>query len=221
MIPGPRPIYSWASLARALPQPLSAPVPDQELSPSAASVRPTPSDLDSLVLALESEFRTDPSGAGAAQLLEQYAAQASDWRANMAFDPDHYTRNLIQRTGNFELLLLGWGAGQESPIHNHEGQNCWMAVLEGPIEELHFRLSPDGVGVPPLAGPVRSFEAGQVAFIRDEIALHLVRATPSAPGVSLHLYAKPYDACNCYCDATGQVTRKQLQYDTIRGRQIP
>ena len=179
-----------------------------------------PADLDSLVIALEREFRLDPSGPGVADLLEHYAANASDWRENMQFDEGHYTRNLVQRTGSFELVLLGWAVAQASPIHNHEGQNCWMAVLEGPIEELHFRLSPDAQNVPPLDGPVRRFEAGQVAFIRDEIALHLVRSTPAGQGVSMHLYAKPYDECNCYCEDTGRVSRKSLQYDTIRGLRI-
>jgi len=111
--------------------------------------------------------------------------------------------------------VLCWYTSQCSPVHNHEGQDCWMAVLEGPIEELHYEM-PNGEG--PLAcGPVRRFETGQVAYISDDIALHLVRAGESAPAVSLHLYSKPYAECNCYCEQTGKVTRKRLSYYSVNG----
>jgi len=62
--------------------------------------------------------------------------------------------------------------------------------------------------------------AGQVAFIRDEMGLHLVRPSAASPngGVTLHLYSSPYDECNCYCPDTGEVTRKSLGHYSIRGQ---
>lgn len=37
------------------------------------------------------------------------------------FSQDFYTRNLILRTDDFELLVLCWEPGQITPIHNHSG----------------------------------------------------------------------------------------------------
>lgn len=150
-----------------------------------------------------------------AELLGGYVGKHDDWRDYALLDEDGYTRNLLQRTDEYELLLLCWGTGQASPVHNHEGQDCWMAVLEGPITEVHFPF-PDGPG-PLDPGPVRTFATGQVAFIRDEIALHQVRAVPDRRAVSLHLYSRPFDECNCYCEVTGTVTRRTLAYDSVRG----
>jgi hypothetical protein len=63
------------------------------------------------------------------------------------------------------------------------------------------------------------FDPGEVAFIHDDIALHLVRSgRPGQNAVSLHLYAAPYDECNCYCPQTGTVTRRKMSYFSIRGR---
>lgn len=174
--------------------------------------------LEDLVQALREEFRRDPSGPRAAALLEAYASGGEDWRRFCLWRDGEYTRNLVELTDEFELILLCWDAGQESPIHNHEGQNCWMAILEGPMEELHFRHDPDGSPdrrVEP--GDLRRFEPGQVAFIRDEIALHQVRTSAGKRAASLHLYAGPITECNCYCSETGKITRRELAYTTVRG----
>src|SRR5688572_30516840 len=86
------------------------------------------------------EFQLDPKGPRVASLLARYAAAHADWRDWTMFDADCYTRNLVHREEHYELLLLCWGAGQKSPIHNHQGQRCWMAVLEGEISETLFEL---------------------------------------------------------------------------------
>ncbi len=172
--------------------------------------------MPSLVRSLTEEFeRPEPSGRRIANLLSDYASSSDDWRSYALTSPRCYTRNLVELNEHFELLVLCWDKDQCSPVHNHEGQDCWMAVLEGPMEELHYEW-PKAVG--PLApGPIRRFETGQVAYISDEIALHLIRAGAAAPSVSLHLYAKPYGECNSYCEETGDVTRKQLSYYSVNG----
>jgi cysteine dioxygenase len=176
--------------------------------------------LDSLVDRLRGEFQGKARPARVGELLGDYAEAHSDWREFAFFSDAAYTRNLVTREARFELLILCWGAGQESPIHNHEGQDCWMAVLDGDIEEVRYPLPPAHQRAP--INPQRSqvFGAGQVAFIRDEMGLHLVRPVGGreATGVTLHLYSAPYDECNCYCPDTGLVTRKKLVYFSDRGR---
>jgi cysteine dioxygenase len=176
--------------------------------------------LDALVESLRAEFAVQPRGGRIAQSLGEYAKTHEDWRAYALFSEEHYTRNLVVRDARFELMILCWGPGQVSAIHNHEGQDCWMAVLDGAIEELRYAWPETGGPAPlPSKGALR-FAKGQVAFIRDEMGLHLVRPTADAPlgGVTLHLYSSPYDECNCYCPDTGQVTRKRLGHYSVRGK---
>jgi cysteine dioxygenase len=179
--------------------------------------------LDFLVRTLREEFRGRARGARTAELLGEYARTQHDWREFALFSERHYTRNLVVREARFELMVLCWGPGQESAIHNHEGQDCWMAVLDGEIEEVRYSW-PEGDGPAPVhcKGALR-FGAGQVAFIKDEMGLHLVRpaASSGSGGVTLHLYSEPYDECNCYCPDTGRVTRKKLGHYSVRGRILP
>ncbi len=175
--------------------------------------------LDQLVADLDAEFAGEARGKRIAALLADYTQAHEDWRTFALFAADCYARNLVHRGESFELMILCWGAGHASPIHNHEGQDCWMGVLEGDIEELRY-VAPTEVRPGPLEPTEAAvFGAGQVAYIRDEIGLHLVR--PFGEGrvaVSLHLYAAPYDECSVYCPETGRVTRKQLSNYSDRGQ---
>ena len=171
--------------------------------------------MRALIADLTSAFRQDPVGAGVASLLAAYAVAHDDWRPFALSDPERYTRNLLEVNDLYELMVLHWSEGQRSPIHNHEGQNCWMAVLEGPVEEASFAF-PNGTGAP-SPGPVKSYNAGQVAYIRDEVGLHEVRTVEGYHAVSLHLYSKPYQECSCYCPDTGAITRTTLSYYSVRG----
>jgi cysteine dioxygenase len=166
---------------------------------------------------LASEFDRDPRGSRVARMLAEYSASHDDWRHFALFDAEVYTRNLVARNEHFEMLILCWNVGQHSPIHNHAGQNCWMAVMEGEIEETLF--SPPTAGIP---GPLvpRSSKVhlpGRVGFINDDIALHRVRPVPGRRGISLHLYSKPIDVCNVYDEATGRIGQSRLVYHSVEG----
>jgi cysteine dioxygenase len=163
---------------------------------------------------------TDVTGRGkaVADLLRTYAQDSECWRAFAHFLPERYSRNLVHRCGSFELLLLCWGEGHASPIHDHAGQECWMAVLDGELEEVHFRAT-EGAGSEGAAlreGRARRFGQGEVAYIHDDIALHLIRPAPGHTAVSLHLYAAPIDACRTF-DASGAPQAIEVGYHSVRG----
>jgi len=185
----------------------------------------TTPQLDGLVQRLVAAFTEEQDLATrrreVVRLLGEYAHTEGDWKELARFSADHYTRNLVHRDRSFELLVLCWGPGQATPIHNHEGQDCWMAILDGDIEEVRYAMPPAGHTGPLQSLGARTFATGEVAYIQDEIGLHLVRtASPAHAGVSLHLYAAPYDECNVYCVRTGKITRKRLVNDTVRGRAV-
>lgn len=175
--------------------------------------------LTTLCRELTREFERDERGSGVAKLLAAYARAGDDWRSCEHYRASCYTRNLVFRDATYELLLLCWGAGQSSPVHNHMDQNCWMAVLDGRIEEVQFAC-PEGA----TSGELRqcralSYERGEVAYISDDIGIHLVRPMQRA-GVSLHLYSRPYDVCKVYDLATGVESIKALTYDSIFGERL-
>lgn len=188
-------------------------------SPSAPSAPGLDALCGELTAVLGPGSERDLAGRGkrVAELLRDYAATGRCWRAWAHFVPERYSRNLVHRCDGFELLILCWGEGHESPIHDHAGQQCWMAVLDGEVEEVHYD-EPDGESSRPMAsGRVRRFGAGGVAYIHDDIALHLIRPAPGTRGVTLHLYADPIDACRSFDPATGRATSIEVGYHSVRG----
>ena len=171
----------------------------------------------SLQTELVREFERDPRGAHVARLLSTYVAAQADWRRFALFQSETYARNLVGRNEHFEMLILCWNEKQASPIHNHAGQNCWMAVLEGTIEETLFSPPIDGGAGPLSPRNTKRYPTGSVAFINDDIALHRVGPAAGGRGISLHLYSKPIDVCNVYDEATGRVVESTLVYHSIEG----
>ena len=179
--------------------------------------------IDTLCADLQAEFDSDPSGGGIPSLLSAYQAKHSDWNDWAMWSDDRYTRNLVSRRDSFELLLLCWSPGTQSPIHDHAGQNCWMAVLEGGLEEVYYsqpKDADDNDQVLVERGLAKSYAEGEVAAIDDSIAYHLTQPAGDARAVSMHLYAKPIDSCRTFCPETGPSENMALSYHSVRGELV-
>ncbi|MAU93987.1 MAG: hypothetical protein CMJ93_07250 [Planctomycetes bacterium] len=179
--------------------------------------------IDTLCVALQAELDSDPSGGGIPSLLSAYQAKHSDWNDWAMWSEGRYTRNLVSRRDSFELLLLCWKPGTQSPIHDHAGQNCWMAVLEGELEEVYYsepKDADDSAQVFVAKGRVQSYAEGEVAAIDDSIAYHLTRPAGAARAVSMHLYAKAIDSCRTFCPETGPSEEMALSYHSVRGELV-
>ncbi len=166
------------------------------------------------------DLEKDPTGPGVPELLGAYIAKNDDWKMYRIFDDGFYARNLVEVNDLFELIVICWQAGQASPIHNHAGQHCWMAILEGTIEETHYQTPAADHSGPLAPSAVHSYETGAVGYINDDIALHVIRPTQDALGVSLHLYSRPIETCNIYCPDTGEIRPRRVSYHSIEGKRV-
>ncbi|KAI8141872.1 RmlC-like cupin domain-containing protein [Fennellomyces sp. T-0311] len=163
------------------------------------------------------------------QLMEQYSSNATDWSKYTIFDHSRaYTRNLIDDgNGKFNLMILAWSKGQQSPIHDHAGSHCIMKVLDGELQETQYEWPSADVGESVMASditeavqsssscPIKGkplttrqctrLRPNEVTYIHDKIGLHRI-SNPSKEGgaVSLHLYTPPYQVCKTFEEHTGR-----------------
>lgn len=50
-----------------------------------------------------------------------------------------YTRNLVDAgNGKFNLMILCWGEGHGSAIHDHADSHCFMKMLKGELREIRY-----------------------------------------------------------------------------------
>ena len=142
------------------------------------------------------------------------------------FSANHYTRNLIFKDERFELIAICWEVGQASQIHNHHGQNCWMAIPIGKLRVQNFRVLEENktAGFCRLE-PTSSMDIHRMlpAEVDPKEPVHQVLnlAEFNQRAVSLHVYSRPYDRCLVYSRETSEYREIPLHYTSEYGRLCP
>lgn len=126
-----------------------------------------------------------------------------------------YARTLIHRSDAFELLLLSWSPGSASPIHDHDGQDCWFVPLAGAFD-LHDYAILDERDRQARLTPLRSRRLRDGDLDRRDQYESVHSVTPATPlALSLHLYARPIDRCRVFDLERGSWSWRLLGYDSI------
>jgi len=149
-------------------------------------------------------------------LMAQYRIAPEELERYVVWDDEHYTRHLVYRDDRFQVILLGWGVGQVTPVHDHAGQCCWMRIEAGRLQMSDYKWK-EGAGPPSLlneetvGGPSNDLHLDRCASV------HRI-ANPEQWGeraISLHVYSRPFSECGIYCLETGKKEVTPLQFDSI------
>jgi cysteine dioxygenase len=158
------------------------------------------------------------------EFLQSTTVAAESLTPFLCWDGQHYTRNLIDKTPLYELIAICWEVGQGSSVHNHQDQNCWMAVPIGRLLVENFHLVEQkldrGTCCLETSDTVEMNPAHPCAVDpRDPV--HRVFNPPhyNERAVSLHVYSRPFDSCIVYSPAQGTCGEIKLHYTTEYGKQ--
>ncbi|KAI3418943.1 hypothetical protein GPALN_008038 [Globodera pallida] len=197
--------------------------------------------MDKLVLKIRELFDEKEVDFGEVQrVLDEYKSDPKDWRIYAHFDAHNYTRNLVDvGNGKYNLMILCWGPGMGSSIHDHSAAQCFVKVLDGQLLETRFawpsvneepgnrgeeeedgHATEHGEDEGPMQ-PVGSelFKTNGVSYISDKIGLHRMENPSHAdPTVTLHLYIPPYGQCYAFDQRTGRKQRCTVTFYTEYGQ---
>lgn len=165
-------------------------------------------------------FETTPEILG---FLKKHPVRAETLDPFLCWDRQHYTRNLIDKTELYELIAICWEVGQNSSIHNHAQQNCWMAAPIGRLLVQNYRTVAEDVdaGTCDLkASDVVEMNAGNPVAVNPLEPVHRVFNPPDfrKRAVSLHVYSRPYDQCVVYSEERHTCGTIKLSYTTEFGK---
>ena len=139
------------------------------------------------------------------------------------WNAQHYTRNLIDKTEIYELLAICWEVGMKSSIHNHKGQNCWMAAPLGRLAVQNYKLLSEDL----TAHHCDIVPTDEVHITADNPVavdplnpVHDVRNPRewNERAVSLHVYSRPFDSCIVYSVEQCSCGEIGLQYTSMYGK---
>lgn len=145
---------------------------------------------------------------------------------------EKHTRNKIFRNDMIECMLICWPVGVKTPLHTHNGQLGWMAMIEGKLKVENFRLrecnkpeNQEVVGMDCLAGAtyidMEPLEieivtpGGPLNTVDKHHTIHRISnpAEWNEPSVSLHVYSRPIESCVVFDLEAQRCFRRDLKYD--------
>ncbi|XP_055154664.1 cysteine dioxygenase type 1 isoform X1 [Symphalangus syndactylus] len=201
-----------------------------------------PRTLADLIRILHQLFAGDEVSVEEVQaIMEAYESDPTEWAMYAKFDQYSrgrglqfvvcggsgggwlwYTRNLVdQGNGKFNLMILCWGEGHGSSIHDHTNSHCFLKMLQGNLKETLFAW-PDKKSNEMVKKSERVLRENQCAYINDSIGLHRVEnISHTEPAVSLHLYSPPFDTCHAFDQRTGHKNKVTMTFHSKFGIRTP
>lgn len=119
---------------------------------------------------------------------------------------DHYARRLLHRDprGRYSAIVMTWGPGQGTAVHDHGGLWCVEGVVDGDIAVTQYLVQQDADGYYRVT-PIGSLLAGtgSAGCLIPPTDHHvLANARPSKASVTLHVYGGDLDDCKVFLPAT-------------------
>ena len=145
------------------------------------------------------------------KFLENKTLNQSEISDYALFKNEKYSRNLVYKDKDFEVLIVCWGPGQCAPIHGHEGEKCWMRIESGSLQITNYRL----LSLHPLSLEMINQDDLDSGSLDGPADIHSVKNISNQKAVSLHIYTKPFAQCDIYLPEKGVIERKSLVYDSI------
>lgn len=153
------------------------------------------------------------SGDDYVNIAKQMKIPSEDLQPYAMFSDEAYTRNCVERTEDYELILLCWEKDQDTPIHCHNGEECWVYLAEGKLRERRFQTKNDELV---KTADVKMTEE-RLSYMNDDLGYHSLQNIANGRSMSLHLYVAPIDECSAYNPEKGKFEYKDLYYDSIKG----
>ena len=117
-----------------------------------------------------------------------------------------YARRLLHRDpkGRYSAIVMTWGPGQGTAVHDHGGLWCVEGVVDGEIAVTQYLVQQDTDGYYRVT-PIGSLLAGtgSAGCLIPPTDHHvLANARPTRASVTLHVYGGDLDDCKVFLPAT-------------------
>ena len=116
--------------------------------------------------------------------------------------PDCYARRLLYEdpSKRFAAVVMTWGPGQRTPVHDHGGLWCVEGVVEGEMQVTQYDVRPNGEAfdVVPVGAPLAA-GVGDAGRLIPPTDYHvLANARPDGVSVTLHVYGGDLTGCRIF-----------------------
>ena len=148
--------------------------------------------------------------------LKAGIAAFASFREYMPAISSSYSRTLLHKNDEFEMVAMRWEPGATTPIHDHGNSNCWVVLLEGAFDVDNFERTDDNAEVAKLRQTGSSHvRRGDLDYRLGWRELHRVTNNEAAPAFSIQVYFGPIHEYVVIDDSTGMARKAFAQYDAV------
>lgn len=132
--------------------------------------------------------------------------------------PDTYARRLFHRdpAGHYTMVVMTWGPGQKTALHDHAGIWCVECVVDGNMEVAQYDLLAEEAGAFRFEQRTRVVAGrGTAGCLIPPFEYHTLANAAATPSVTLHVYGGEMDHCHVFepaGDGSYRKVRKDLCY---------
>ena len=149
---------------------------------------------------------------GYLDVMREINIPQTEFERYFSWNDQHYTRNQVARSDDYELILTCWENGQSGYIHDYDAHEAWIHPIQGKLREDRFVMDHAG-----QLQQVSSVLLGtqEFSYMRKGIDIHRYSNANQGRSVSLHLYARPVDSWTIYTLQDGNTGKKQVHPDHV------
>jgi len=130
--------------------------------------------------------------------------------------PDRYARRLLHKSDalGYSVLVMTWGPGQGTPLHDHAGMWCVEGVLCGDIDVTQYELLEEQGGRYRFRRQnTVSAGVGNAGALIPPFEYHTIaNSSATDKAVTVHVYAGEMTSSTCFLPANdGWFDRQQRQ----------
>lgn len=118
-------------------------------------------------------------------ILLEYSGD--DWVQYDYNSSKNYTRRVVYRDHNIDIILIAWTPHQESGPHDHPNRGCIVRMLAGLLLEQEFVINNNNLEFV----HEHSLEANKLGYQEGCLGIHNMINPTDQISVSLHVYAQP------------------------------
>jgi len=133
--------------------------------------------------------------------------------------PEGYARRLLHRNNElgYTAVVMTWGPGQATPLHDHAGIWCVEGVVEGRMDVTQYDLVQEEKETDAGAATYRFEEKGCVhaavgtaGCLIPPFEYHVLANALDEPSITLHVYGGEMTTCHVFVPAAdGRYVRKE------------
>jgi len=152
------------------------------------------------------------------EATQNFPAELSLFKDYLFFDQPKYTRNLVSCNDQYELMILCWEPGQETPIHDHGESEGYLLLLQGSLTEQIYHQNEKKTSLTLVKE--QTLSSGEASVINESVGYHKLANKSKERVVSFHLYYKPIKKFFVYNERNLNRLQKTCSFYSIHGKRV-